>query len=210
MLKSIKLIANYILASVDSEIDTINFVDIDDTIFKTDTRIRVIDEEGNVKKRLTTEEFDKYVLKPGESYDFSESLDSEIFYKTAKPIKNVLDKIHNILNRAKNNKIIFLTARADMNDKHKFLSVFKKYSIPVDNKNLVYIERAGNLMLEAPVAKRIIIEKYLSNGNYKKVRLIDDSERNLKEFLKLRNKYPNIKFEAVQVTKDEKLKILDD
>ena len=210
MLKSIKLIANYILASVDSEIDTINFVDIDDTIFKTDTRIQVIDEEGNVKKRLTTEEFDKYVLKPGESYDFSESLDSEIFYKTAKPIKNVLDKIHNILNRAKNNKIIFLTARADMNDKHKFLSVFKKYGIPVDNKNLVYIERAGNLMLEAPVAKRIIIEKYLSNGNYKKVRLIDDSERNLKEFLKLRNKYPNIKFEAVQVTKDEKLKILDD
>lgn len=165
MLKSIKLIANYILASVDSEIDTINFVDIDDTIFKTDTRIRVIDEEGNVKKRLTTEEFDKYVLKPGESYDFSESLDSEIFYKTAKPIKNVLDKIHNILNRAKNNKIIFLTARADMNDKHKFLSVFKKYGIPVDNKNLVYIERAGNLMLEAPIAKRIIIEKYLSNGN---------------------------------------------
>lgn len=210
MLKSIKLIANYILASVDSEIDTINFVDIDDTIFKTDTRIRVIDEEGNVKKRLTTEEFDKYVLKPGESYDFSESLDSEIFYKTAKPIKNVLDKINDILNNAKNNKIIFLTARADMNDKHKFLSVFKKYGIPVDNKNLVYIERAGNLMLEAPIAKRIIIEKYLSNGNYKKVRLIDDSERNLKEFLKLRNKYPNIKFEAVQVTKDEKLKILDD
>ncbi len=210
MLKSIKLIANYILASVDSEIDTINFVDIDDTIFKTDTRIRVIDKDGNVKKRLTTEEFDKYVLKPGESYDFSESLDSEIFYKTAKPIKNVLDKINDILNNAKNNKIIFLTARADMNDKHKFLSVFKKYGIPVDNKNLVYIERAGNLMLEAPVAKRIIIEKYLSNGNYKKVRLIDDSERNLKEFLKLRNKYPNIKFEAVQVTKDEKLKILDD
>jgi len=210
MLKNIKLIVNYILASVESEVNTINFVDIDDTIFKTDTRIRVIDKDGNVKKRLTTEEFDKYVLKPGESYDFSESLDSEIFYKTAKPIKNVLDKINDILNNAKNNKIIFLTARADMNDKHKFLSVFKKYGIPVDNKNLVYIERAGNLMLEAPIAKRIIIEKYLSNGNYKKVRLIDDSERNLKEFLKLRNKYPNIKFEAVQVTKDEKLKILDD
>lgn len=204
------MIVNYILASVESEVDTINFVDIDDTIFKTDTRIRVIDKEGNVKKKLTTEEFDKYVLKPGESYDFSESLDSDIFYQTAKPIKSVLDKIHNILNNVRNNKIIFLTARADMNDKDKFLSVFKKYGIPVDDKNLVYIERAGNLMLEAPVAKRIIIEKYLSNGNYKKVRLIDDSERNLKEFLKLRNKYPNIKFEAVQVTKDEKLKILDD
>ena len=210
MLKNIKLIVNYILASVESEVNTINFVDIDDTIFKTDTRIRVIDKEGNVKKKLTTEEFDKYVLKPGESYDFSESLDSDIFYQTAKPIKSVLDKIHNILNNVRNNKIIFLTARADMNDKDKFLSVFKKYGIPVDDKNLVYIERAGNLMLEAPIAKRIIIEKYLSNGNYKKVRLIDDSERNLKEFLKLRNKYPNIKFEAVQVTKDEKLKILDD
>ena len=210
MLKNIKLIVNYILASVESEVDTINFVDIDDTIFKTDTRIRVIDKEGNVKKKLTTEEFDKYVLKPGESYDFSESLDSDIFYQTAKPIKSVLDKIHNILNNVRNNKIIFLTARADMNDKDKFLSVFKKYGIPVDDKNLVYIERAGNLMLEAPIAKRIIIEKYLSNGSYKKVRLIDDSERNLKEFLKLRNKYPNIKFEAVQVTKDEKLKILDD
>lgn len=210
MLKNIKLIVNYILASVESEVDTINFVDIDDTIFKTDTRIRVIDKEGNVKKKLTTEEFDKYVLKPGESYDFSESLDSDIFYQTAKPIKSVLDKIHNILNNVRNNKIIFLTARADMNDKDKFLSVFKKYGIPVDDKNLVYIERAGNLMLEAPIAKRIIIEKYLSNGSYKKVRLIDDSEHNLKEFLKLRNKYPNIKFEAVQVTKDEKLKILDD
>jgi len=205
MIKNIKLIANYILIAAENDINTINFVDIDDTVFKTDTKIRVVDKKGNIKKRLSTEEFNKYVLKPGESYDFSESSDSDIFYRTAKPIKSVLNKINELLNNTKNNKIIFLTARADMNDKHKFLEVFRKYGIPVDNKDIVYIERAGNLMMEASVAKRVIVEEYISNGDYDKVRLIDDSERNLREFLKLRQKYPNIEFEAIKVTKDGKM-----
>jgi len=206
-MKKIMSIINYILSS-SAENNIINFIDIDDTLFKTDTKVKVVDEDGNVKKKLSSEEFNEYQLKPGESYDFTEFSDSDIFYQTAKPIKNVLNKINNILNNVKNNKIIFLTARTDMNDKDKFLSVFKKYGIPVDNKNIIYIERAGNLMTDAPTAKKIIIEKYINNNNYNKVRLIDDSDNNLAEFIKLGDKYPDIKFEAIKVTKNGEMKIL--
>jgi len=199
-------IINYILSSdTDASKRVINFIDIDDTLFKTGAKVKVLDKDGNVVTELNSEEFNTYKLKPGEHYDFSNFLDSDIFFNTAKPIKSVLDKINMLLNNARNNRIIFLTARADMKDKQKFLDTFRKYGIPVDNKNIVYIERAGNLNLKPSEAKKIIVRKYITNSDYDIVRLIDDSEDNLSKFLELREEFPDKKFEAIRVTKDGKM-----
>lgn len=199
-------IINYILSSdIDASKRVINFIDIDDTLFKTGAKVKVLDKDGNVVTELNSEEFNTYKLKPGEHYDFSNFLDSDIFFNTAKPIKSVLDKINMLLNNARNNRIIFLTARADMKDKQKFLDTFRKYGIPVDNKNIVYIERAGNLNLKPSEAKKIIVRKYITNSDYDIVRLIDDSEDNLSKFLELREEFPDKKFEAIRVTKDGKM-----
>lgn len=92
-----------------------------------------------------------------------------------------------------------------MKDKQKFLDTFRKYGIPVDNKNIVYIERAGNLNLKPSEAKKIIVRKYITNSDYDIVRLIDDSEDNLSKFLELREEFPDKKFEAIRVTKDGKM-----
>lgn len=105
-----EIIINYILSSdTDASKRVINFIDIDDTLFKTGAKVKVLDKDGNVVTELNSEEFNTYKLKPGEHYDFSNFLDSDIFFNTAKPIKSVLDKINMLLNNARNNRIIFLT-----------------------------------------------------------------------------------------------------
>lgn len=184
----------------------INFVDIDDTTFKTKTNILVVDEDDNILKRLDPKAFDYYTLKPGESFDFSEFENSKIFFKTAKPIPNVIKIIENILNEIieldNGSKLIFLTARSDMNDKRMFLETFLKHGIPVDNKDLIYIERAGNLLMKAHIAKYIIIKQYLDRNYYDLIRLIDDSDKNISEFLKLKKEYAESEFEILKVLKN--------
>ena len=41
-----------------------------------------------------------------------------------------------------------------------------------------------------------IFKKYLDTGNFVRIRLFDDSNENIEEFLSLQSKYSNVKFEA--------------
>jgi glutaredoxin-related protein len=66
------------------------------------------------------------------------------------------------------------------------------------------VERAGKIpgdMLPAH-KKFIIIHNYLKAGQFSRVRLFDDSMTNLKVFLQLRDRFPDIKFEAYFANKD--------
>jgi len=200
-----------LLASPISYGNTITFIDIDDTTFKTGSKVSVRNENDEIVRRLTSEEYNNYQLKPGEYFDYREFSDSSIFNKTAKPIPNVLRRVNQFLNVIKlkrnHDKIVFLTARTDMDDKETFLDAFRKIGIPVDNKDIVYIERAGNLVtMSTPEAKAHIIKKYLDKKIYSQTRMLDDSIHNLSEFLKLKNQYPEINFIAIKVANDGALK----
>jgi glutaredoxin-related protein len=110
----------------------------------------------------------------------------------------MLDKAKAILANSQNNpqsKVIILTARANFDDKEKFLATFRKHGFDIDK---VYVERAGELEgNEIPAVKKaIIVSKYLNTKQFGKVRLFDDSMSNLKEFLKLKTKFTEVKFEA--------------
>ena len=153
---------------------------------------------GKVLKKLTNQEFNNYKLNPGESFDFDEFKDAHKFYHESKPITKMLAKAKAILANSQKNpdsKVIILTARSNFNDKDKFLATFRKYGFDIDK---VYVERAGELVGdEVPAIKKaIIITKYLNTKQFSKVRLFDDSMSNLKEFLKLRTKFNDVKFEA--------------
>lgn len=190
---------NCILSKIQQlKLKKLYFFDIDDTVFSTPGKIRVVDSKGNILHSLSSDEFNKYILKPNEKFDFSEFEDGNLFYKTAQPIQKTINIIKSLLNN-KLNKVVFLTARADMKNKDQFLKTFLKYGIPIFDRNLIYIERAGNLGLKANEAKRIIISEYLDSGNYSHVTLFDDCSKNIKSFLSLQEKYPNIIFKAVQV-----------
>lgn len=168
--------------------------DIDDTLFHTTAQIKVI-KDGKPIRSLTNQEFNNYQLQPGEEFDFGEFRSAEKFAKESEPIKPMINSLKRILAKAANTKVIMLTARADFDDKEKFLNTFEKYGIDMSR---VHVHRAGNLPGDDPPAykKAIWVRKYLNTGKYNRVNLIDDSMSNLKVFKSLEQEYPTVDFDA--------------
>jgi hypothetical protein len=175
--------------------------DIDETLFKTNALIRIM-QDGKVVRSLDNQQYNEYKLKPGESYDYGEFKNAQVFNDTSIPIWAMIKKARAIINNAVNagSKVIIVTARADFDDKKKFLDTFRRYGIDIDN---VYVERAGNLNLGSSAKnKRFIFHKYLRGGKYARVRFFDDAMSNITMFKALQKQYPNVSFESYHVQHD--------
>lgn len=175
--------------------------DIDETLFQTSALVKVM-KDGKVVRSLDNQEFNTYKLKDGETYDFGEFSSAETFQNTSVPIMSMIKKAKAIIRNAVNagSKVIIVTARADFDDKKKFLDTFRRYGIDIDN---VYVERAGNLNLGSSAKnKRFIFHKYLRGGKYKRVRFFDDAMSNITMFKALAKQYPDTSFEAYHVKHD--------
>ena len=188
---------------------SLTIFDIDDTLFHTTAQIAV-KKDGKVIRKLTNNEFNTYTLKAGEEFDFSEFRDAHKFYHESKPIQRMMAKAKAILaNSVKNpnSKVVIITARANFDDKDKFLATFRKYGFDIDK---VRVERAGNIEGEFIPAfkKAIIIRNYLNTKQYSKVRLFDDSMSNLKEFLRLKTEFDNVTFEAFFANPDGSIRTI--
>ena len=168
----------------------ITFLDIDETIFRTFAKIYVL-KHGQVIKKLTNQEFNTYELQDGESFDFGEFRSAEMFNKTSIPIPKTINRIKRIFKNIdrRGSKVVFLTARADFDDKEPFLDKFRSHGIPIDN---IYVERAGNSETgTTSQRKEAIVMKYLNTGLYRRVRLIDDDMANIKGFLSIEKRLPD-------------------
>ena len=177
---------------------TISFWDIDETILQTKAKIYVI-KDGKIIKKLTNQEFNTYELQPDESFDFREFRDAQLFKKTSIPIPKVVEYLKGMFKRAniKEQKVVFLTARADFDDKEVFLSTFSDLGIPINN---IYVERTGNIKTGTTDQKKEkTVRKYLDTGQYSVAKLYDDDIRNVKTFLSLQDDYPKIKFYGIQI-----------
>lgn len=169
--------------------NAISFIDIDETTFHTYAKIGVM-KNGKRIKSLNNQEFNTYTLQDGESFNFDEFQDSEVFNKTSEPIKEMIKKIKKLIDciklHGKPEKVIFLTARSDFNDKELFLKTFREHGIDVDIPN-VHVERSGNLQHIKGVdeRKKVTILKYLNSGMFSIVRMYDDDNKNLKTFVQL-------------------------
>ena len=169
--------------------------DIDKTLFHSDTKINV-KKDGEVVKRGVSS---FYKLKRGEKFDYGEFKDAKRFAKTATPVGRMLGKAKAIIKNAtkKGSKVIFVTARADLDDKKVFINTFKAHGLDMSK---VYVERAGNLgVMDAAKNKKTVLRKYLDSGKYARVRMFDDALPNLKALLSLKDDYPEISFEAWRV-----------
>lgn len=167
----------------------ITFIDIDETLFNTFAKIKVI-KNGKIIKSLTNTEYNEYRIKKGESFDYSDFTSSRLFYDTSIPIEKMVKRAVRIIKRTeiKGSKVIILTARGDMDDRDLFLSKFRKTGIPIDS---VYVERAGNKNIgSVSLAKKYIIMDYLKNGLYRRVRIFDDYITTCKDFLTIKNDVP--------------------
>jgi hypothetical protein len=175
--------------------------DIDETLFRTSAKIRVM-KDGKLVRSLDNQEFNTYKLKDGESYNFGEFESAEVFQKTSVPIMKMIEKAKAIIKNATaaGSRVIIVTARSDFDDKKKFLDTFRRYGIDIDN---VYVERAGNLKLGSSAKnKRFVFHKYLRGGKYERVRFFDDAMSNITMFKALAKQYPGISFEAYHVKHD--------
>ena len=170
--------------------------DVDETMFKTKAKVKVINKNGKVIKKLDNQQFNLYKKKAGEEFDFGEFKNAEVFNRTSTPIARMINKVKVILKNAtrKGSKVIIVTARPNFDDKELFLDTFRNQGIDIDK---IYVERAGNLG-GGPAAdnKKVIFRKYLDQKIYKRIRLFDDAKSNLKAFLSLKKDYPDVSFEA--------------
>ena len=170
--------------------------DVDETMFKTKAKVKVVNKSGKVVKKLDNQQFNLYKKKAGEEYDFGEFKNAEVFNRTSTPIARMINKVKVILRNAvrKGSRVIIVTARPNFDDKELFLDTFRNQGIDIDK---IYVERAGNLG-GGPAAdnKKVIFRKYLDQKIYKRIRLFDDAKSNLKAFLSLQKDYPDVSFEA--------------
>jgi hypothetical protein len=180
---------------------TLNVFDIDETLFKTSATVLVVKDGKVVHKMTTQKEMDAYKLKPGEKFDFSEFRNAQTFKDSAQPIPRMLDKAKAIVSRQGNNsRTILLTARADFDDKEMFLQTFRDHGFPIDK---THVFRAGNLTAgSSAVAKMFILRKFIKSGKYRKIRVWDDSPKNLTAIDKLSSLHPEVKIETWRVLHD--------
>ena len=180
--------------------------DVDDTLFHTTAKVRVMKGNRHVYS-LSNSQYNTHKLPKGHHYDFSEFRSAEKFDTESKPNQRMLTKMKSLHAKAKTSggKVIINTARADFDDRDKFLGTFRKQGVDIDN---IHVHRAGNLKGGGTVAekKTSIIRDQIKKGNYSHVSLHDDSEHNLQHFLNLKNEFPHIKFNAHHVKPDGKSK----
>ena len=180
--------------------------DIDDTMFTSKARVRVLNKKTNRVKELTPQQYNSYKLGKDEEWDYGEFKSSKIFYQTATPIARMVAKAKAIIKNAtaKGSKVIVVTARADMDDKDLFIKTFEAHGIPMKN---VYVERAGNMSGKNSAAnKSIIFRKYLKTDEYARVRLFDDHKENLDALLDLKREFPNVEMFAYLANKNGSVK----
>lgn len=172
--------------------------DIDDTLLHTTAQIKVINKKTGQEKSLTNQQFNNYKLQPDEEFDFGEFRNARKFEEESVPIGPMLDKLRADLNAGKN--VVMLTARADFDDQPAVYRTFKRHGIDI-NKD-VHLYRAGNLPGdESPATKKAIhVSKWLSTGNFNKITMYDDSEKNLYAFKFLEKKFPDVEFQAHHVS----------
>jgi hypothetical protein len=176
--------------------------DIDDTMFVSKARVRVLNKTTGKVKELTPQQYNSYKLGKDEDWDYGEFKSAKLFYQTATPIARMIAKAKAIIKNAtaKGSKVIIVTARADMDDKKLFIKTFESHGIPMKN---VYVERAGNVGGPNSAAnKTVVFKKYLDTGKYARVRLFDDHKENLTALLDLKREYPQVEMFAYLADKN--------
>lgn len=167
------LVMSYKLKDIKS--DKIIIFDLDDTLVKTDAKIRILDAKTHeVIKELTPEEFNNFVKKKSHVMDF-EDFDSPSLLRQGK----VIHEIFGILKDSyeKGIPVAILTARSDSELVRNF---FLENGIDI-HPDLVIAINDPQFGYKGTIAerKKKAIEDLVDSG-YKELTFFDDNEDNLR------------------------------
>jgi len=190
-----------------TESSTLHVFDVDDTLVHSNAKVHVKNSDGKTVQKLNTSEYNHHKLSAGHHYDYHEFNSADVF-KKSRPIKKMIRTINatqNTTSKNPHNKVIINTARADFDNKHKFLDTLSHHGIKHMDK--IHVHRAGNLPgNEKPAHKKLVfIRQHLAKHPYSHVRMYDDSHENLKAFLGLKSEFPKTKFHAYHVDSHGKM-----
>lgn len=179
---------------------TLFIFDIDGTLFDTSARAMIKNRMFNSVRYIDQDHLEQPLqLELFEEMDFAEFRSAEIFANESVPKKNVMQQLQENISKHPTSKTILLTARADLDCKKTFLHSLTKQGLDMSK---IYVERAGNIGLPTPIAKKSIIKKYLDQNSFTKVKMYDDQNKNLKAFLDLCLDYEHTSFKAKLVNKN--------
>jgi hypothetical protein len=172
----------------------ITFVDIDETMFNTFARV-LVKKDGKVVRDLDNQEYNSYRLKDGEEFDFGQFRDAAFFRKTSIPIPTMFARVKKMIAQIKamdsGSKIVFLTARGEFTkDPKEFKKAFADHGINIDGKTVEasFMPEGSKSTIDADKKRRIL--EYISSGEYRRVRLIDDHKPNLKALKDIEKNLP--------------------
>lgn len=174
-----------------TESSKILLFDVDNTLIECDIYVYVR-KDGEIVKKLNSQQYNTYKLQPGESYDYTEFGDENLLYNNSKFLKywNTLKREY-----AKGTHIGILTARPDQD---MFYNFFKNNGVDIKHE-LVFAINDPRLRLRSSSIedrKAEIIRKLIKWG-YNTIVFFDDNEDNLRTAKKLEHKY-DIKIHTVK------------
>ena len=184
------------MISKKNNIASLTIWDVDDTLFNTTAGV-VLHSPNATPRKLASDEFINYTLKPNEHFDFSQYEDAKLFYDTSVPIKNIwktalktLEKI----GKHPGSRMVIVTARRELDDMDLFKETFHQHGMDMSKVSIFTVSGSAN--------KKPVIRELLKQGNYTNTRLFDDHQQNLEDFLSLKQEFPHITFQAFPVGKN--------
>lgn len=180
------------------KVSGLHVFDVDGVVFHPHAEVHVKDKTGKRVASLSHHEYNTHKLKPGHSYDYTEFRNADIFQK-GKPIHNIIRKIKSI--QRNNGKVVFNSARSDLNDKDTVLDKFEQHGIDMSKSHFY---RSGNIPGNHSVGekKNIVLHKLIQKHSPSHIHFYDDDRQNLAAFNRMSKQHPNIKFHAWHVQSD--------
>lgn len=188
---------------------SIHVFDLDDTLIRTEARIRVQDSSNRTLRSLTPAEFTTYRLQSGETFDFRDFSDVGILSRGI-VLKYTRDIIETIVGRGTQSDFGILTARGDKRLHAPFLIRLFSALFGIRLRNsLIFnlsderflrfkesLELPGPFQgrryagLSIPERKALVIAQDLVTKGYNDISLYDDSRENLNAFKVIREAFP--------------------
>ena len=159
--------------------------DFDDTLVKTDAMIKITDSDGKTVS-MTPGEFSQHKLDDSNQYDFSEFEQASLI--NPREIKKVTQVLRNVLNASGTREVAILTARTPA-AQQSIKDYLEDIGIDPEKINIVLVGTSD------PEAKANWIENKIVDG-VTDILFLDDSGKNVRAVLDLKNKYPDVKIDA--------------
>jgi len=173
---------------------TLYVVDMDDTLLRTNTRVRVTRVDGTTV-RYNSQQYKSYVRQPGDQVDYSEFTDPERLMLTSKPVKRVVAWMRALV-LGPGSRLVIVTGRESTIGIGWIVAALAKHGVVVRLRDVFAVGTAT--LGTVPELKAGLVVNL--SRSYDRVEMVDDSVANLDAFLTtMRRVCPSVTATAVHV-----------